>query len=206
MGYKGKVTFDDLFAGGGGTSTGAFGVENLHVSWALNHDAVAIATHEANHPETKRLITLERQYISKYYNGIQKNGNKQDHASSIENPLAAITTQEKFQFITTYFNSSGNPGSQNQSLDKPLNTILTATNKKALVIAIKEGQIDFDIKMRFLTSDELSSIMGFPKGYFKKNKLNNKQIFKMIGNSVPIDIAKAIIEPIKEEIIKFQNA
>jgi len=47
------IKFGDLFAGGGGTTVGAMSVPGLHVSWALNHDPIAIATHKANHPETK---------------------------------------------------------------------------------------------------------------------------------------------------------
>lgn len=47
------LKFADLFAGGGGTTSGALNVPNLYVSWALNHDPVAIATHAAAHPETK---------------------------------------------------------------------------------------------------------------------------------------------------------
>ena len=46
------MTWGDLFCGGGGTTTGAMGVEGVQVLWALNHSASAIATHQANHPET----------------------------------------------------------------------------------------------------------------------------------------------------------
>ena len=48
-----QLSFADLFAGGGGTTTGAFNVPGLHVKWALNHDETAIKTHAAAHPETK---------------------------------------------------------------------------------------------------------------------------------------------------------
>lgn len=43
----------DNFAGGGGTSTGFFNATGRHVDIAINHDPVAIAMHEANHPETE---------------------------------------------------------------------------------------------------------------------------------------------------------
>lgn len=46
------LTFGDLFAGGGGTTTGAFMVPGVKVLWALNHSELAIKTHEDNHPET----------------------------------------------------------------------------------------------------------------------------------------------------------
>ncbi len=41
----------DLFAGGGGASTG-LEMAGLHVDIAINHDADAIAMHQANHPDT----------------------------------------------------------------------------------------------------------------------------------------------------------
>jgi len=47
------LTFGDLFCGGGGTTTGALMVPDVEVLWAVNHSAIAIATHKHNHPETK---------------------------------------------------------------------------------------------------------------------------------------------------------
>lgn len=43
----------DLFAGGGGASTGIEAALQRPVDIAINHDAAAIAVHKANHPETK---------------------------------------------------------------------------------------------------------------------------------------------------------
>lgn len=143
----------------------------------------------------KRLITAKAQFISQ-----QNNSNRKPEANnkSLNDPLNSPTTREKFQFITTYFNSSGKPESQNSSINKPLGTILTGTNKKALVTAKGGDIIEFDIKMRFLTEDELASIMGFPEGYFKKANLNlsKKQIIKMVGNAVPVGMAEALLRPI----------
>lgn len=42
----------DLFAGGGGASCGIFRATGRHPNIAINHDAVAVAMHAANHPET----------------------------------------------------------------------------------------------------------------------------------------------------------
>lgn len=41
----------DLFCGGGGTSTGASLAEDVKVIYCVNHDPLAIKSHEANHPE-----------------------------------------------------------------------------------------------------------------------------------------------------------
>ncbi len=143
------------------------------------------------------VVTAKTQFISSQYNS---NGTPEVNNQSIDQPLGSPTTREKFQFITTYFNSCGNPGSQNQSIDKPIGTILTGENKKALVTAILDGFIDFDIKMRFLTEDELAALMGFPEGYFKKPglKLSKKDIIKMVGNAVPVGMAKALLQPVAE--------
>jgi DNA (cytosine-5)-methyltransferase 1 len=145
--------------------------------------------------QTKQLITIKKQFISAQYNS---NGKPEANNSSINQPLGTLTTEEKFQFITAYFNSSGHPETQNQSLDRPLNTILTKPNKKALVTAELSDLLDFDIKMRFLTADELASITGFPKGYFKRPglRLSDKRIIKMIGNAVPVGMAKALLEAV----------
>lgn len=43
----------DLFAGGGGASTGIEAAIGRHVDIAINHDAAAVSMHEANHPQTR---------------------------------------------------------------------------------------------------------------------------------------------------------
>lgn len=45
----------DLFAGGGGASTGLEAALGRHVAVAINHSATALAVHEANHPATKHM-------------------------------------------------------------------------------------------------------------------------------------------------------
>lgn len=56
-----RASFDeitvDLFAGGGGTSTGIEGALNRPVDVAINHSPEAIAVHKANHPETQHYIS-----------------------------------------------------------------------------------------------------------------------------------------------------
>lgn len=45
----------DLFAGGGGTSTGIEAVLGRPPDVAINHDKIALAMHKANHPTTEHL-------------------------------------------------------------------------------------------------------------------------------------------------------
>jgi DNA (cytosine-5)-methyltransferase 1 len=46
----------DLFAGGGGASTGIEQAIGRHVDIAVNHDREAVALHQANHPQTKHYV------------------------------------------------------------------------------------------------------------------------------------------------------
>ncbi|BEP34290.1 DNA cytosine methyltransferase [Variovorax sp. V59] len=46
----------DLFAGGGGASTGIEQALGRHVDIAVNHDREAVALHQANHPQTRHYV------------------------------------------------------------------------------------------------------------------------------------------------------
>jgi DNA (cytosine-5)-methyltransferase 1 len=47
----------DLFAGGGGASTGIEQAIGRHVDIAVNHDREAVSLHEANHPQTRHFCS-----------------------------------------------------------------------------------------------------------------------------------------------------
>lgn len=47
----------DLFAGGGGASTGIEQAVGRHVDIAVNHDAAAVSLHQANHPQTRHYVS-----------------------------------------------------------------------------------------------------------------------------------------------------
>jgi DNA (cytosine-5)-methyltransferase 1 len=47
----------DLFAGGGGASTGIEQAIGRHVDIAVNHDPQAVSLHEANHPQTRHFVS-----------------------------------------------------------------------------------------------------------------------------------------------------
>lgn len=47
----------DLFAGGGGASTGIEQATGRHVDIAVNHDPQAVSMHEANHPQTQHFVS-----------------------------------------------------------------------------------------------------------------------------------------------------
>lgn len=123
--------------------------------------------------QTKQLITC--QFVSEQYNS---NGNPEMNNKSLERPAGSITTNDKFQFVTAYFD-----------------TVKDRCIEQYPVL-------DFDISMRFLTPEELAEISGFPRGYFNHNelKLSWKSKVKMIGNAVPTGLAAATIEPMIPEV------
>jgi len=47
----------DLFAGGGGASTGIEQAVGRHVDIAINHDPEAVSLHQANHPQTRHFVS-----------------------------------------------------------------------------------------------------------------------------------------------------
>ena len=47
----------DLFAGGGGASTGIEQALGRHVDVAINHDPQAVSLHQANHPQTRHFVS-----------------------------------------------------------------------------------------------------------------------------------------------------
>jgi DNA (cytosine-5)-methyltransferase 1 len=140
-----------------------------------------------------QLVTTEIQFISHHFG--------KGFSHKMEEPMAAITTKEKIQFISAYFNSNGKPGTQNQSLDLPLGTILTS-NTKALVTAMQNGEFDFDIKFRFLDPEELGQVSTFKKGYFTDPKLglSKTKATELIGKAVPPEWGLKLIQPIVEEL------
>lgn len=59
----------DLFAGGGGASTGIEWATQRHIDLAINHDAEALAMHRANHPHTRHLCANIREVNPRWATG-----------------------------------------------------------------------------------------------------------------------------------------
>jgi len=57
-----SLTMHDLFAGAGGSSTGAIAVPGVAVRVAMNHWPKAVEVHNANHPETRHVCADISQY------------------------------------------------------------------------------------------------------------------------------------------------
>ncbi len=151
--------------------------------------------------QTKQLVTVE-QFVTQYYGT--------DQQQSIDRPLHTIpckdrhqlVTFEKYQFIAHHYSSSGKPENNVQSIQKPLNTIM-GVNKAQLITLT----YDFDIKARFLNSDELGEISTFPRKFFNQEglKLSHKDAIKLIGNAVPPEWFYKILAHNIETVVEYKQ-
>lgn len=155
-------------------------------------------------PLTTQTSQQRHQFVKAQFVSLQNNSGDNPAANNhgIDEPSWSVTTTEKAQFISSYFNSSGHPETQNSGIDTAFPAILTEPNKQALITAIMNGEIDFDIKTRFLNPEELGALMTFPKGYFTnpKLKLSKKDAIKLIGNAVPPAWGRLIIAPMVQQL------
>jgi site-specific DNA-cytosine methylase len=173
-------------------------------NFSLDEPAKTITTRNFN-----QLITIERnQFLTDNIWGSTA-------SQSLEKPINTIMTEpekqlvtvdinlktnqsikniEKSQFITKYF--SGNHAS---SINNPLSTI-TTIDHNALVTVVDWDQIILDVKMRFLTAEELKLCQGFPKEYILKGTAAEQK--KGIGNSVPPPMVTALLNANHSEIMK----
>ena len=146
-----------------------------------------------------------------YYSAqIESNVEIDVQTQSIDKPLNSCTTKdrhqllrlEKLQFLTNYYNSNGAPEHNTSLLSSPLPPQLT--EQKQQIVTILDG---FDIKARFLNREELAACSTFPRKYFSGSelKLSNKAAVKMIGNAVPPEWAKKLIQHNIEAIKVYKS-
>jgi DNA (cytosine-5)-methyltransferase 1 len=66
---------------------------------------------------------------------------------------------------------------------------------------------EFDVKARFLTSEELAEISTFPRDYFSQDglKLSHKDAIKLIGNAVPPEWFYKILSNNVEPILEYKQ-
>lgn len=131
----------------------------------------------------------------------------------IEGPLSTITANRKHHYLVNPQFSCGG-----HSVDSPCFTLIARMDKKPpYLVATEEGHLAIpihktdsevmreiklfmgengiiDIKMRMLKIPELKRITGFNENYVLKGTKGDQK--KFIGNAVPVDLAKVIIEEI----------
>ncbi len=151
--------------------------------------------------QTKQFVNIDFMLAQYYGTGL--------NAQILEAPINTIPCNdrhqllrlEKIQFIAKYFNSSGHPQANVQSLDDPLLSVQT-TNKHQLITLLD----DFDIKARFLRPDELAACTTFPKNYFNRPglRLSHKDAVRLIGNAVPPMWATKLVTPNVQTIKNYK--
>lgn len=120
------------------------------------------------------------------------------HGQALDEPLGTIQAQgnhygEVRAFLIKYYTT----GAIGQSLDDPLHTITSKARLGLVTIHGQDYQI-VDIGMRMLKPHELYRCQGFPEGYEHQvvmgKKLPDHAQVRMVGNSVPPQLAKALVE------------
>ena len=120
------------------------------------------------------------------------------HGQSLDEPLGTIQAQgnhygEVRAFLIKYYTT----GAIGQDLNEPLHTITSKARLGLVTIHGQDYQI-VDIGMRMLKPHELYRCQGFPEGYEHQvvmgKKLPDHAQVRMVGNSVPPQLAKALVE------------
>jgi DNA (cytosine-5)-methyltransferase 1 len=140
-------------------------------------------------------------FLAKHYKGVIGHGvlrplgtiTTRDHHSLVACDLAPMGSNEEgarrvAAFISTYYGQS-----VGQPVDAPMATQTTKA-RFALVTVELDGQsyAIVDIRMRMLKPDpELKLAQGFPRDYWLVG--NQTQQTKLIGNSVPPQLAEAVV-------------
>lgn len=112
---------------------------------------------------------------------------------SIDKPLSTICTKQEHclvqPFITEYYGNG-----VNHQLGIPLPTV--TTKERFAICGTTDG---IELGFRMLQPNELSAATGFPEDYkFTGTKV---EVVKQIGNAVPPNFAKALLETILKEKI-----
>lgn len=128
---------------------------------------------------------------------VRLKGTCQD-GQALDQPLGGIQAQgnhygEVRAFLLEYYSTGG----QWCDLNKPINTI-PASDRFALVTIKGVDYQIVDIGMRMLEPHELYRCQGFPEGYkhqvIRGKKLPKHKQVRMVGNSVPPGLARALVE------------
>ena len=143
-------------------------------------------------------------FLAKHYGGVVGHDLRRpvgtvtgkDHHALTTATLAPVgdRCEQVHAFLVKYYGTGG----QQQSLFDPLHTV-TSKARFGLVTVAGEPYAIVDIGMRMLTPRELFRAQGFPDSYVIDLKVGGRRITKtqqiaLAGNSVPPDLARALVE------------
>lgn len=184
-----KLLYIDLFCGAGGTSTGVekatfHGDKCAKVIACVNHDANAIASHAANHPDaihyTEDIRTLDLTSLVMHTMHMR-----------LSHPYAHLVLWASLECT----NFSKAKGGMPRNADSPA------------TIQIKEFMALYgiaDIRMRMLRIPELKRIMGFPEDYTLIGTQAEQK--KFIGNAVEVNMARVLCEALCKRLNQKKQA
>ncbi len=193
----------DLFAGGGGASTGLEMGLSRKVDLAINHNPAAISMHEANHPHAEHLPTdvwgidpieatkgatvgwlhasPDCRHHSQAAGGqptptVATGGH---HMLVTPEMIAGSLTPEQLDgalWVSAFLMRYHSTGGQWAKLDDPLTTI-TTKDRLALVTVWISGSpyVIVDIRLRMLKPRELYRAQGFPDSYIIERGHNGQR-------------------------------
>lgn len=113
---------------------------------------------------------------------------------SADDPLPAQTTHQRCAMVSTVIDMS-HPGERSDagrvsSVSDPLGTVTTSRNHALASYVADGGGVIVDIMMRMLKPEEMAAAHSFPRGYRLTGTVAER--VKQIGNSVPVETARAI--------------
>jgi DNA (cytosine-5)-methyltransferase 1 len=112
-------------------------------------------------------------------------------------PCPTVATAGSIRKIDVAILDMSRPGGHDsghvRSAKQPLQTLTTCDNVQGVFAVLEDGRL-LDVRIRMLKPSELAAAHSFPKGY-KLAGTRADQV-KQIGNSIPVQTAKAIVKAI----------
>ena len=196
-----RLLYIDLFCGAGGTSTGVekaryHGNKCAKVVACVNHDANAIASHQANHPHTlhftEDIKTLELSPLVRHLDN-----------ERLRHPKAYVVLWASLECTNFSKAKGGQPrDADSRTLAEHLFRYIEAIQPDYIQIEnVEEFMAMYgiiDIKMRMLNNQELKRIMGFPEDYILKGTQAEQK--KFIGNAIEVNMSRVLCEALCERL------
>lgn len=112
-----------------------------------------------------------------------------------DKPMPTLTTGGAMRVITPLILDMSRPGGHDSGhirpASRPIQALTTCDNVQGVFPVLEDGRM-LDIRIRMLKPSELAAAHSFPKGY-KLSGSRADQV-KQIGNSVPVQTAKALVK------------
>lgn len=190
-----KLLYIDLFCGAGGTTTGVEQAELngqacAKVIACVNHDVNAIASHQANHPDTlhftEDIRTLDLTELTIHLNRMR-----------VKYPNALVVLWASLECTNFSKAKGGQPrDADSRTLAEHLFRYIEQLDPDYIQIEnVEEFMAMYgimDIKMRMLNIQELKRIMGFPDSYILVGTQAEQK--KYIGNAVEVNMSRVLCE------------